>query len=107
MILSITMNPSVDIAYQIKDFHLDSVNRVEETLLLPGGKGLNVTRVLSQLNEAVVASGFSGVNWVSLLKMNLIRLILNIHSTKLLATQETVLRSSMMDIKLRFWSKDL
>ena len=50
MILSITMNPSVDIAYQIKDFHLDSVNRVEETYKTPGGKGLNVTRVLSQLN---------------------------------------------------------
>ena len=60
MILSITMNPSVDIAYQIKDFHLDSVNRVEETYKTPGGKGLNVTRVLSQLNEAVVASGLIG-----------------------------------------------
>ena len=61
MILSITMNPSVDIAYQNrKDFHLDSVNRVEETYKTPGGKGLNVTRVLSQLNEAVVASGLIG-----------------------------------------------
>ncbi len=30
MILTITLNPSVDIAYHLDTFHLDTVNRVEK-----------------------------------------------------------------------------
>lgn len=44
MILTITMNPSVDISYPLEHFKLDTVNRVAKTHKTPGGKGLNVTR---------------------------------------------------------------
>lgn len=60
MILTVTMNPSVDISYPIDQFTLDTVNRVVETHKTPGGKGLNVTRVLSQLGDDVSASGLLG-----------------------------------------------
>lgn len=60
MILTITMNPSIDIAYQLDHFSLDTVNRVSETHKTPGGKGLNVTRVLSQIGDDVLASGLLG-----------------------------------------------
>ncbi|MCS4487494.1 tagatose-6-phosphate kinase [Streptococcus sciuri] len=60
MILTVTMNPSVDIAYQLNTFHLDTINRVLETHKTPGGKGLNVTRVLSQVGEQVMATGLLG-----------------------------------------------
>ncbi|HEM5232411.1 TPA: tagatose-6-phosphate kinase [Streptococcus suis] len=60
MILTITLNPSVDIAYQLDTFHLDTVNRVEKVQKTAGGKGLNVTRVLKQIGEDVVATGFIG-----------------------------------------------
>ncbi len=30
MILTITLNPSIDISYPLESFHLDTVNRVEE-----------------------------------------------------------------------------
>lgn len=60
MILTITMNPSVDIAYQVDSFQLDTVNRPLETYKTPGGKGLNVARVLAQLGELVTASGLLG-----------------------------------------------
>lgn len=60
MILTITMNPSIDIAYQLDSFQLDTVNRVLETHKTPGGKGLNVTRVLAQLGDEVLASGLLG-----------------------------------------------
>ena len=60
MILTATLNPSLDIAYLIKDFRLDTVNRVLEIQKTPGGKGLNVTRVLSQLNEPVLVTGLLG-----------------------------------------------
>lgn len=60
MILTVTLNPSVDIAYQLNAFQLDDVNRVSETLKTAGGKGLNVTRVLKELDEKVTATGLIG-----------------------------------------------
>ena len=60
MILTITMNPSIDIAYQLDSLKIDTVNRVGEVVKTAGGKGLNVTRVLSELGETVVASGCIG-----------------------------------------------
>lgn len=60
MILTVTMNPSVDIAYPLEQFKLDTVNRVTNASKTPGGKGLNVTRVLAQLGDDVTASGLLG-----------------------------------------------
>ena len=60
MILTVTMNPSVDISYPLDKFHLDTVNRVSKAIKTPGGKGLNVTRVLKQLDDEVIATGFIG-----------------------------------------------
>ena len=60
MILTVTMNPSVDISYPLEKFNLDTVNRVVKVSKTPGGKGLNVTRVLKQLNDEVVATGLIG-----------------------------------------------
>ena len=57
MILTVTMNPSIDIAYQLPFLHIDGVNRPEETHKTPGGKGLNVTRVLFEAGEDVTAAG--------------------------------------------------
>ena len=60
MILTITMNPSVDISYQLDNLSINHVNRTNKLNKTAGGKGLNVTRVLNQLNEQVVASGLKG-----------------------------------------------
>lgn len=60
MILTLTLNPSVDISYPLDELHIDTVNRIQNVSKTAGGKGLNVTRVLSQLNEQVVATGFLG-----------------------------------------------
>ncbi|MGC4429262.1 tagatose-6-phosphate kinase [Streptococcus suis] len=73
MILTITLNPSVDIAYQLDTFHLDTVNRVEKVQKTAGGKGLNVTRVLKQIGEDVVATGFIGGEIGSYVKTQLTR----------------------------------
>lgn len=73
MILTITLNPSVDIAYQLDTFHLDTVNRVEKVQKTAGGKGLNVTRVLKQIGEHVVATGFIGGEIGSYVKKQLTR----------------------------------
>ncbi|ASN04208.1 hexose kinase [Virgibacillus necropolis] len=60
MILTVTLNPAVDISYKLETFSLDTVNRVSDTSKTAGGKGLNVTRVLQQLGEDVGATGFLG-----------------------------------------------
>lgn len=59
MILTVTMNPSIDTAYQLEKLAVDDVNRVEP-IKTAGGKGLNVTRVLGQLGDDVVATGLLG-----------------------------------------------
>ncbi|MGY3725120.1 tagatose-6-phosphate kinase [Granulicatella balaenopterae] len=60
MILTVTMNPSIDMSYQLDQFSIDSVNRTTKVLKTAGGKGINVTRVLHQLNEPVLATGIIG-----------------------------------------------
>jgi tagatose 6-phosphate kinase len=62
MILTITLNPSVDINYKLDHFQLDGVNRIQSVMKTAGGKGINVAHVLSQLKEEVSASGFLGGN---------------------------------------------
>lgn len=60
MILTVTLNPSIDISYQLEDLAIDTVNRVVDVRKTPGGKGLNVARVLNDLGESVSASGCIG-----------------------------------------------
>ena len=60
MILTVTLNPSIDISYPLEELKLDTVNRVSEVSKTAGGKGLNVTRVLAESGETVGATGFVG-----------------------------------------------
>ena len=60
MILTVTLNPSIDISYPLDELKLDTVNRVTEVRKTAGGKGLNVTRVLSEIGDHVTATGFIG-----------------------------------------------
>lgn len=60
MFLTITMNPSVDISYQIKKLIIDDINRVDYVSKTAGGKGINVARVIKQLGYPVMATGILG-----------------------------------------------
>lgn len=60
MLLSITLNPSIDISYPLEHLAINTVNRSTATTKTPGGKGLNVTRVAAQLHHPVIATGFLG-----------------------------------------------
>lgn len=59
MILTVTMNPAIDTAYHLDHLVIDDVNRVAPRKTA-GGKGLNVSRVLRQLGDEVVATGLLG-----------------------------------------------
>ena len=58
MIYTVTLNPSID--YVIKMDHLNTghVNRVNSENVYPGGKGINVSRILKTLGKDNVATGF-------------------------------------------------
>lgn len=60
MIITVTMNPSVDISYPLDTLKIDDVNRVEKVSKTAGGKGLNVSRVIKQMNGELIASGILG-----------------------------------------------
>lgn len=54
------MNPSIDVSYPLAQFKLDAVNRLANVSKTAGGKGLNVSRVLSQLGAPLTATGVIG-----------------------------------------------
>lgn len=58
MIYTVTFNPSLDYIVSVDDFHLGMTNRTSSELMLPGGKGINVSTVLGNLGIASTALGF-------------------------------------------------
>ncbi|MHB0884466.1 MAG: 1-phosphofructokinase family hexose kinase [Bacillota bacterium] len=60
MLLTVSVNSSLDTAYIVPGLIVDGINRVKEKATVPGGKGNNVARVLRELGYHVVASGFAG-----------------------------------------------
>lgn len=60
MIYTITLNPSIDYVIYANDFQMGALNRATHTHKFPGGKGINVSRVLKTLNISSTATGFIG-----------------------------------------------
>ena len=59
MIYTVTLNPSLDYILHADSFSLGKVNRSQKEEILPGGKGVNVSRVLAELGIPSVALGFA------------------------------------------------
>ena len=60
MILTVTLNTSIDKLYLMTGIRPETVMRVKEVHNTAGGKGLNVSRVAGKLGEEVAATGFVG-----------------------------------------------
>lgn len=60
MILTVTMNPSVDISYRLEKLEINNINRTDQVLKTAGGKGINVARVATQLGQNTIATGLLG-----------------------------------------------
>lgn len=58
MIYTVTFNPSLDYIVSVDDFQLGRTNRTSSELMLPGGKGINVSTVLGNLGIESTALGF-------------------------------------------------
>ncbi|MDH6569526.1 tagatose 6-phosphate kinase [Streptomyces sp. SAI-117] len=60
VILTVTLNTALDITYRVRSLRPHSSHRVTEVIERPGGKGLNVARVLAALGHEVTVTGFTG-----------------------------------------------
>lgn len=59
MIYTVTFNPSLDYIVSVDGFQLGFTNRTSSELILPGGKGINVSTVLKNLGIESTALGFT------------------------------------------------
>ncbi|MDI6703678.1 MAG: 1-phosphofructokinase [bacterium] len=60
MIYTITLNPSLDKTVVVKNLVFEDVNRVEKIYTDPGGKGINVSRVIHKFRGDTTSSGLLG-----------------------------------------------
>ena len=59
MVYTVTFNPSLDYIVSVNDFQLGLTNRTDSELILPGGKGINVSTILMNLGIDSTAFGFA------------------------------------------------
>ncbi|AZS86517.1 1-phosphofructokinase family hexose kinase [Streptomyces griseoviridis] len=60
MLVTVTLNTALDITYGVPRLLPHASHRVTEVSERPGGKGLNVARVLAALGHPVTVTGFAG-----------------------------------------------
>ena len=60
MIATVTLNPSLDKTVTVEGLVVDETNRWTSLRRDPGGKGINVSRVLHELGNETIAYGFIG-----------------------------------------------
>ncbi|MGR4882715.1 1-phosphofructokinase family hexose kinase [Streptomyces sp. LARHCF249] len=60
MILTVTLNTALDVTYRVPRLLPHASHRVAAVTERPGGKGVNVARVLAALGHEVTATGFAG-----------------------------------------------
>lgn len=60
MIYTVTLNPSIDYIVHVEQLMIGDVNRMKNDLKLPGGKGINVSRILKRIDNDSTALGFLG-----------------------------------------------
>lgn len=72
MIATITLNPSIDQHLDVYNLVKDDANRAKKIVSYPGGKGLNVSKVVHELGGPTcayaIAGGFVGNLWEALVK---------------------------------------
>src|SRR5215216_2874496 len=60
MIICITPNPAIDRTIILSSLVLGSVQRAEQSIVVAGGKGLNVARAIRRLDGEALCMGFAG-----------------------------------------------
>lgn len=73
MIVTVTLNPAVDRTIYVDDFNKGEVNKAISSIVDPGGKGINVSKVVKSLGQNTLALGFLGGDTGDFIKRALIK----------------------------------
>jgi 1-phosphofructokinase/tagatose 6-phosphate kinase len=60
MIITVTLNPALDKTLEVPNFTPGRRHRTVDQVTMPGGKGVNVARVLKTLGAPVISTGLAG-----------------------------------------------
>jgi 1-phosphofructokinase/tagatose 6-phosphate kinase len=60
VIITVTLNAAIDKSLSVPSLRLGRRHRTSERRTLPGGKGVNIARILKTLDQPVIATGFAG-----------------------------------------------
>jgi len=60
LIYTVTLNPAVDLMITTDQVHLGKLNRASNENYIVGGKGINISVLLNELNHQTTATGFIG-----------------------------------------------
>jgi len=60
MIYTVTLNPSIDFIVHVDHLAIGALNKMTQDFKLPGGKGINVSRILKRIDVDSTALGFVG-----------------------------------------------
>lgn len=60
MIYTVTLNPSIDYVMEVANYQSGMTNRARKAIAYPGGKGINVSRILMANGVEATALGFLG-----------------------------------------------
>jgi 1-phosphofructokinase/tagatose 6-phosphate kinase len=60
VIITVTLNAAIDKTLEVPNFRLGRRHRSVAQTTMPGGKGVNVARIVKRLGRPVVATGFAG-----------------------------------------------
>lgn len=58
MIYTVTFNPALDYILELNKLEIGKIQKSKNELILPGGKGINVSTVLTNLDTDNVALGY-------------------------------------------------
>ncbi|WP_018249531.1 1-phosphofructokinase [Orenia marismortui] len=96
MIITLTLNPAVDKTVKISKFTLGTLNRIKAVRKDAGGKGINVSKVISELGGETKAFGFIGGSSGGFIKESLSKL--SIYHNFTLVKDDTRTNLKIIDI---------
>ncbi|MCL1807729.1 MAG: PfkB family carbohydrate kinase [Oscillospiraceae bacterium] len=64
MVVTVTLNPAVDVTARIGSLRPGQTNRLDESTVNAGGKGVNAARMIKELGGNVIAVGFADALFV-------------------------------------------
>ena len=115
MIYTLTLSPCLDYVLEVNNFNKGIINKSNNEYIYPGGKGINVSIVLNQLNVNSLALGFVGETVGSLFEEKLKENNINFDfiktnvdtriNVKISSSEETAIDSSSKPIGDNYISK--